>query len=171
MPNPLIRHTLTFILICTISACQMNSGLDPKSQSLVDQRNQLIRTEPPGDYFYGRRFYISSTRFWGYLRQTGQTWDQSKLVIINETKCLSPDRKPEQANNDDLAHGYDHNYEYKVWGHYTGRKIYDPNSNMSLPEFKASRFECINNNAGWLFSPKEKYTGEVLFRYEPNSEP
>jgi hypothetical protein len=33
---------------------------------------QKIQTEPPGDYFIGRRYFKSEFHFWGYVRRPGQ---------------------------------------------------------------------------------------------------
>ena len=58
--------------------------------------------------------------------------------------------------------GYDHNYEYKVNGKFSGRKVYDPNSNLLLREFILSDYRLINPDPGWLFSPSEVYDYKVL---------
>ncbi len=48
--------------------------------------------------------------------------------MLNENKKLAPDR--EQIN-----FGYDNNYEYKLYGHFSGEKVYEPASNGIYPEF------------------------------------
>jgi hypothetical protein len=70
-----------------------------------------------------------------------------------------------------MAHGFDHNMEYRFWGRYTGRKIYDPNSNLILPEFELHRFEVLNTSPGWLFDPRERFNGSQLLRNEPAAIP
>jgi len=135
-------------------------------QQHIEERRLAILNEPRGDYYIGRRFYIERTQFWGYLRRPGQPWDDAKLVIFNESKKLGPDRVPEVPADDGPAHGFDHNREYKITGHFTGRKIYDPNSDMFLPEFMLTGWEIRNESPGWLFHPKEKQDGQHLLRFE-----
>ena len=51
---------------------------------------------------------------------------------FNEETTLQPDRLPE-ASGQGKSHGFDHNYEYKIYGTFTGDRVYDPNSNKILP--------------------------------------
>jgi hypothetical protein len=81
-----------------------------------------------------------------------------------------PFRLPEQPSDGGYAYGDDHNNEYRIYGRYTGRRVFDPNSNMILPEFELRRWELINESAGWLFTPGERFTGRLL-RSEPGSAP
>jgi hypothetical protein len=149
---------LTFLL----AACEDNTLL----QQQITARNAAIAEEEPGDYFIGRRYYIEHTQFWGYLRRPGQSWDDSKLVIMNENQKLAPDRLQELPSGDGLAHGFDHNREYKIFGHFTGHKVYDPNSDLFLPEFLLTGWEVRNESPGWLFKPNEKYDAQHLLRWE-----
>lgn len=129
----------------------------------INARNAEIAREPRGNYFVGRRYHVPATRFWGYLRQPGQTWRTAQLVIMDESACRTPDRLPEYTGNPRYA--YDNNYEYRVYGKYTGKYSYEPNSNLRLPIFKPTRFEVANTTPGWLFKPSEKYdTGAVTLR-------
>lgn len=123
----------------------------------VQQRNQLIAQEQRGDFYIGRRWFTDGTRYWGYLRKPGQTWDTSRLVVMNEALLHQPDRLQETPKDGSRAHGYDHNHEYRIWGNYNGRKVYDPNSNLELPEFVLRKFQMINPNPGFLFYPGEPY--------------
>ncbi|MEZ7957710.1 MAG: hypothetical protein ACJAR1_000782 [Rubritalea sp.] len=119
-------------------------------------RSARIANEPVGEFYYGRRYYINNTRFWGYLRKPGQPWQSSKLVLMNESSKRVPDRLPE--NEPSGAHyGYDQNYEYRISGNYTGRKAYDPNSNLLLPEFRPTSFTLLNKKPGWIFSQRDYY--------------
>ena len=61
-----------------------------------------------------------------------------------------------------LAHGYDHNVEYRIWGSYTGQVCYDPNSDRELPLFSATRFEPVNKTPGFLWSPRERYNPNYI---------
>ena len=119
-------------------------------------RSSKIANEPKGDFYYGRRYFVSKTRFWGYLRRPGQQWNNSKLVMMNESYITVPDRFSE-TGLDDKHYNFDQNYEYKITGSYTGRKAYDPNTNLFLPEFKPTSFKLVDPEPGWIFSPSDYY--------------
>jgi hypothetical protein len=76
---------------------------------------------------------------------------------MNESVVHQPDRVQEVPVDGGKAHGYDHNYEYKLWGSFIGSKVYDPNSNLELPEFRLTNYQLINSNPGFLFYPNEPY--------------
>lgn len=133
-----------------LTSCQ---SVDPV---IKQRRDAQIAMEPRGDYFVGRRFYTWRCRFWGYMRRPGQLWENSKLVIINERNCKQPDRLPEASDSGQI-HGYDHNFEYRMFGNYSGRTIYDPNADLFVPEFMLSRWELISQSPGFLFDPREQY--------------
>lgn len=56
--------------------------------------------------------------------------------------CRTPDRLPEYAGNPRYA--FDNNYEYRVYGKFTGKYGYEPNTNLKLPIFKPTKFEQLN---------------------------
>lgn len=157
---------LAATLLLTLASCA-----DPMIQQQMDARKLQINNEPRGDYFIGRRYYIERTQFWGYLRRPGQSWDSSRLVVINENQKSAPDRLPEMPADGGNAHGYDHNREYRMWGRFTGQTIYDPNSDLFLPEFMLTNYELISPAPGWLFHPKEKSDGKRLLRFEKQEYP
>ena len=119
-------------------------------------RKAAIASEPVGDFFYGRRYYVFKTRFWGYLRKPRQPWSQAKLVIMREDRLKTPDRLPEDGP-EGQCYGYDQNYEYRIHGYYTGRNAYDPNSDQILPEFMLTDYELLDRNPGWIFQPDDRY--------------
>lgn len=121
-----------------------------------EERNAAIASEPTGDFFYGRRYCVEKTRFWGYVRKPRQSWNQAQLVMMREDQKRVPDRLPEDGP-EGARYAYDQNYEYRIWGHYTGRKVYEPNSNQILPEFRLTNYELLNRDPGWLFSPDDRY--------------
>lgn len=126
----------------------------------VAERDEAIKNEKFGDYFIGRRYFVKRTSFWGYLRKPGQSWNSSRLVMMNEDSLLSPDRIPETGPGDN--HGFDQNFEYKIWGNFTGETVYDPNSNNHLPEFQLRKYELISRTPGWIFSPDDQYDKDVI---------
>lgn len=160
---------IALLLLSTLllSSCATTGPAGP----LVDQRNAQIAAELPGNYYIGRRFHIERTHFWGYLRRPRQPWQEAKLVIFGEHRMRAPDRLPEIPTGTGMAYGYDHNREYRIWGRYTGRKLYDPNSNLILPEFELHRYEVLNPSPGWLFDPRERFNGSQLLRNEPEALP
>jgi hypothetical protein len=109
-----------------------------------------IAAETPGDYFIGRRYYkIPQYKFWGYVRRPGEPWNAAKLVVFNEKEKLAPDR--EQLN-----FGFDNNYEYKLWGRFSGDTVYDAGSNGFYPEFVLKKYEVISVNPPPIF--KSQYS-------------
>src|ERR1700736_1223862 len=105
---------------------------------------QRIAAEPPGDYFIGRRYYKPDFKFWGYVRRPGQPWSTAQLVMLNEKDKLAPDR--EQLN-----FGNDNNYEYKLYGEFSGQTVYEPASNGFYPEFILKKYELISVNPAPIF--------------------
>jgi hypothetical protein len=111
---------------------------------------QHIQTEEPGDYFIGRRYFkIPEFKFWGYVRRPGQPWSTAQLVVFNEKQKLAPDREA-------LNFGGDNNYEYKLWGNFSGDKVYESGSNNFFPEFVLKKYELISTNPAPIF--KSQYS-------------
>lgn len=154
--NKLLLSLLGAALLPALTQCNTLE----KDIAGINARNAEIAREPKGNYFVGRRYHVPATRFWGYLRQPGQTWRTAQLVIMDESACRTPDRLPEYTGNPRYA--YDNNYEYRVYGKYTGKYGYEPNSNLRLPIFKPTRFEVANTTPGWLFKPSENMIPEPL---------
>jgi len=113
---------------------------------------QHIATEPPGDYFIGRRYFKPDFKFWGYVRRPGQPWSTAQLVMLNEKQKLAPDRER-------LSFGSDNNYEYKLYGYFSGDKVYEPASNGVYPEFVLKGYEEISTNPPPIF--KSQYSGRA----------
>jgi hypothetical protein len=113
---------------------------------------QRIAVETPGDYFIGRRYYKPDYKFWGYVRSPGQPWSAAQLVMLNEKQKLAPDREQ-------LSFGSDNNYEYKLYGNFSGDKAYEPASNSVYPEFVLKNYELISTNPTPIF--KSQYRGSA----------
>jgi len=152
----------TFLLLALflplLPSCETTSGGGPQ----VASRNAAILAEPQGDFWIGRRFFVDKVRFWGYMRRPGQLWDKAELVVMDESRLKTPDRLPEQPSDSGLAHGYDHNYEYRLTGGFSGRKVYDPNADMELPVFSPANFEVLNRTPGFLFAPTDRYNPKYI---------
>ena len=127
----------------------------------IQEREQAIAAEPRGDYYIGRRYYVPLTRFWGYLRKPGQSWRESKLVIMDESVVRTPDRGYEPPVKG-ATFGRDANVEYTLLGAYTGEKAYDPSTDQILPVFKATSYTVRNEDPGFLFKPSEEYSRDYV---------
>ncbi len=159
--------------VLALSSCSSSSSSPSASGNLgrfptPEVRKQQIATEERGSFYYGRRYYVPKTRFWGYLRRPGTSWNTAKLVIFNESSKLNPDRFPEDGPAG-RRYGFDQNYEYQIRGRYTGRTLYEPNSNQFLPEFKLTGYKLMNKNPGWLFSPADRYNPKSVSLLPTNS--
>ena len=126
----------------------------------VAVRAAQIASEPKGNFYYGRRYYVENTRFWGYLRKPRQSASNAKLVVMNERKKHTPDRFPENGRGEQ-RYGFDQNSEYKIFGRYTGETAYEINSNQFLPEFELTGYQLVSRKSGWLFRPTDYYTPKV----------
>lgn len=122
----------------------------------VEEREARIASEPTGDFYYGRRYYVEKTRFWGYVRQPREPWSDARLVMMREDRQTVPDRLPE-TGPPGQRFGYDHNFEYRLDGYFTGNDAYDPNSNQFLPEFMLTGYKLLDRDPGWLFTPQDHY--------------
>ena len=61
-----------------------------------------------------------------------------------------------------MFHGYDNNTEYRIFGDYSRDVAYDPNSNLVLPVFRPTRMEVANNDPGFLFNPRDRYSTDKV---------
>jgi len=122
----------------------------------IEERQAKIASEPAGDYYVGRRYFVDKTRFWGYLREPRQPWSRAKLVMMREDEKLTPDRFSESGPASQ-RYAFDNNFEYRIRGSYTGDQAYDPNSNQFLAVFMLTDYELIDRRPGWLFRPDDRY--------------
>jgi hypothetical protein len=109
--------------------------------------NEAIRAEVPGNYYIGRRFYKQDYKFWGWVRQPGQPWSSAKLVMLNEQKVLAPDRQQGRI-------GSDNDFEYRLYGNFSGEKVYEPASDTIYPEFVLASYELRSTSPPLIFAEK-----------------
>ncbi len=150
-------------IIIALSGCLMLTqchSLRSDCEALRE-REAAIAKEEKGAYFVGRRYYIPLCRFWGYLREPGQSWRTAKLVMMDESLVHTPDRGPEEPLPN-ATFGTDQNVEYIVKGKYTGKDAYDPSTNQVLPVFCATSYEVREREPGFLFVPSEEYTEQYV---------
>ena len=128
----IVNALLLIAGLASFAGCQTTEMQGIQSARIA--MNGAIKTEPPGDYFVGRRYYKVDYKFWGFVRRPGQPWSTAKLVMMNEQQKLAPDREAGKL-------GSDHGYEYKLLGHFSEEKVYEPASNSVYPEFVLTGYE------------------------------
>ena len=148
---------LGFLLTLLLSGCEapivMQSSEDRQALSTG------IAGEKPGNYFIGRRFYKVDYKMWGWVRKPGEPWKQSRLVMFNEQKKLSPDRE-----RNDI--GSDNNYEYRLTGGFSGEKVYEPASDSFYPEFVLTGATVISTNPP-LICPDRRWVDPAIRLLNP----
>jgi len=144
-----------FLALCAvilITGCEAPIVL----QSSADRQAifAAIAGEKPGDYFIGRRFYKADYKMWGWVKKPGEPWKQSQLVMFNEQKKLAPDRERNDV-------GSDNNYEYRLIGHFSGEKVYEPASDSFYPEFVLTATTVISTNPPLIY-PDQRWVNPVV---------
>lgn len=126
----------TLLAGCTTTGTGTGSftGVDPA---------QLNASPPP--YWVGHRVYNPKYQTWGYIKRPEDTWAKGFPVLLYEHETLAPDRAMENR-------GADHNFQYKLYGHFWDRKGYEPVLNRLFPAFVLKGFEPIGD-AGELNVP------------------
>lgn len=152
------KKVITALVVCMVFTQCHSLRSDCEA---LREREAAIAQEEKGEYFVGRRYYVPLCRFWGYLREPGQSWRTASLVMMDESLVRTPDRGPEEPLPD-ATFGRDQNVEYIVKGEYTGKKAYDPSTDQVLPVFRATSYELRNREPGFLFVPSEQYSGEYV---------
>src|SRR6266404_9084524 len=151
-----MKRAAPFFLMGLIGAFALAS-CDTIPQGIQSAKLEMARriaAEAPGDYFIGRRYYKPDFKFWGYLRRPGEPWSSAQLVMLNEKQKLAPDREP-------LNFGSDNNYEYKLYGNFSGDKVYEPASNGIYPEFVLKDYELISTNPPPIFRSQFRGTANA----------
>ncbi len=138
-----VRHLAALaLLVATLTGCQT---IDPQVAARREAMRAAIAAEPAGDYFVARRFYKRDYKIWGWVRQPRQPWSTAKLVMLNESKMLAPDR----VRNDI---GSDNGFEYILKGRFSGDTIYEPSSNRFFPEFVLTGADIRTTDPVSIFS-------------------
>ena len=139
-----LRSSFTLLVLAaatlTLSGCTTTDPLAVSRQAMVAS----IKAETPGNYFIGRRFYKVDYKFWGWVRKPGEPWSTAKMVMLNENQKFAPDRELGKM-------GSDNNYEYKLFGTFSGQTVYEPASNGFYPEFVLKGTELISVSPGNIY--------------------
>jgi hypothetical protein len=143
------KRAFQFLCVVTTSlSIFLLAGCGTESSGIEQVRvnaAQKIAAEPPGDYFIGHRYFKGSVfKFWGYVRKPGTPWKSAQLVVFNEKEKLAPDRETR-------TFGSDNNYEYKLYGYFSGQTVYEPASNGFYPEFVLKNYELISRSPAPIF--------------------
>jgi hypothetical protein len=149
LPGRALRNGSIFLAAILLASCE--TAPQGIHQARTDMQHR-IAAEAPGDYFIGRRYYKPDFKFWGYIRRPGQPWSTAQLVMLNEKQKLAPDREQ-------VKFGYDNNYEYKLYGHFSGEKVYEPASNGVYPEFVLTGYEVISTTPAPIF--RSQFSGRA----------
>lgn len=160
-PAPRTRFLPWMLCGCFLLLAACQSG--PSKQQLLLARHLMeeeISREKPAPHFIGRRYFKEDYKMWGYLRKPGQPWSESQLVVLNENKTLAADRAADDP-------GADNGYEYRIWGKYTGEKVYEPASNGFYPEFLLERMECVSTTPGPIFKDRRALDPRIRFYPKP----
>lgn len=158
--EPICRGVLLGLVVLAAVSC---TSVSPQ----VQERNARIAQEPRGDYYIGRRYFVRGSRVWGWIRQPGEVWNDARLTVINERNRLLPDRVKEGSVSNGRYQGYDHNREYRLTGYFTNDRVYDPTTNLILPEFVLQSYELVDRDPGFLFEPGETRSNTRLLRTYP----
>lgn len=149
MPVHAMRRVAHYLLAANVVlGALFFAGCETVPQGIQQARIEMaqqITAEPAGDYYIGRRYYKPDYKFWGYVRKPGQPWSTAELVMLNEKAKLAPDRER-------LEFGSDNNYEYKLYGYFSGDRVYEPASNGIYPEFVLKGYELISTNPPSIFA-------------------
>ncbi len=144
MNSPARLFIIALALPLLFAGCESSRQFEGIQSSRLAMQNS-IKSEEPGDYYIGRRFYKVDYKFWGWVRKPGQPWSSAQLVMLNEQTKLAPDR--EQGHI-----GSDNNYEYKLLGDYSGQTVYEPASNGKYPEFVLKGYELRSANPASIYN-------------------
>ncbi len=127
-------------LALMLGGCATTSSVGTGRQAMLTD----IQGEAPGDYYIGRRYYKVDYKFWGWVRKPGQPWSSAQMVMLNEHGKFAPDRELGKI-------GSDNNYEYKLYGSFSGQTVYEPASNGFYPEFVLRNYEIKSVSPGNIY--------------------
>lgn len=157
------KKTSWFFLLLTLlfvtfflSGCETIAVQNHKDR---DALSAAIAQEKPGSYYVGRRFYKVDYHMWGWVKKPGEAWKDAKLVMFNEQKTLAPDRQKNKI-------GCDNNYEYHLYGYYSGDHVYEPASDSFYPEFVLTKAVLVNTTPPLMF-PDSRWIDPAVRLLQP----
>lgn len=144
------------VLLCVLAGCETVDSDAPARAAM----NEAIRGEQPGSYFVGRRMYKRDYKMWGWVREPGQPWKSAKLVMLNEQQKLAPDREGGKL-------GTDNNFEYRLFGRFSGGQVYEPASDRFYPEFILTGYEVRSTTPARIYTTKRQQDPAVRILMAP----
>jgi hypothetical protein len=151
-----LRGIVVLALLAIMSSCETVDRDAPARAAMA----AAIRTEEPGNYFVGRRMFKKDYKMWGWVRDPGQPWKTSRLVMMNEQIRLAPDRVRGTL-------GDDNNHEYRLEGRFTGETVYEPASDRFYPEFELTGFELVSTQLLPIYEDKRQEDPEIRIIMAP----
>jgi hypothetical protein len=145
-----VKRLLPSLIACLLLLAGCEAPIVYQTPEDRQALSRAISGEKQGPYYIGRRFYKVDYKMWGWVRKPGEPWKQSQLVMFNEQKKLAPDR-----DRNDI--GCDNNYEYRLTGHFSGEKVYEPASDSFYPEFVLTGATVTSTNAPLIY-PDKRWT-------------
>ena len=131
-------------------------------QNRTDRRaiDASLAQEKPGNYYIGRRFYKVDYHMWGWVKKPGEPWKQAQLVMMNEQKMLAPNRAQGKI-------GSDNDYEYFLYGFYSGDKVYEPASDHFYPEFVLTKAVLVHKTPPLIYPDSRWKDPKIRFLSGP----
>lgn len=101
-------------------------------------------TTPPragqtsGPAYIGHRAVIEKYAGWGWIRREDESWRSAKWVVLRESPGSI------QAPGRYLAHpDNDNDVQYRIFGHFSDKRAYEPNFDTWVDVFDLTGFEVI----------------------------
>ncbi|HPA19591.1 MAG TPA: hypothetical protein PLU30_17720 [Verrucomicrobiae bacterium] len=138
-----VKYCIPAAALVTLLVGCATTGTGTGSMGGVDLAQ--LNANPPA-YWIGHRVYNPKYQTWGYVKRPEDTWSKSFPIVLYEHEAMAPDRSME-------SRGADHNFQYKLYGHFWDKKGYEPVLNRLFPVFVLQSFEPIGD-AGELNLPK-----------------
>ena len=71
-------RAISLLALFVLAGCEtLPDGIQAARLTMIEG----IKSEAPGDYFVGRRYFKQDYKFWGFVRSPGQPWSSAKLVM------------------------------------------------------------------------------------------
>ena len=124
-------HRIPFCGVCLLLVLACGEGFGQIGSRYV--------SEQPGESFLGRRAFNPHNRVWGYVWRLRESPRTARLVMLNETRRLAPDRAIDQFGVDDHC-------LYRLYGRFTSDRVYEPNTDRVYPEFLLAGYALLDTN-------------------------
>ncbi|MBX7157900.1 MAG: hypothetical protein K1X66_05905 [Verrucomicrobiae bacterium] len=127
-----------FFLIFGMSLFVVGCATVPDSPDRPDITAAELNANPP-EYWLGQRVYYTNLQVWGWVKRPEESWDDARLVLLKEDKCLAPHRSLGNRTADQ-------NFQYRLYGRYWQHKGYEPVMNKLLDVFELEHYESLGQH-------------------------